>query len=121
MDEFFESMTLIQTHKVDRFPVVLIGRQYWKELMKWMAKYMDGDNTYIDPEDIDLCSITDDLGEAVHILQNALSAQLDRAAVEVAQAVRRQTAEGTVMGRLPVPPGYRPANRARRRSKAAGE
>jgi len=98
MDEFFESMTLIQTRKVEQFPVVLVGTEYWGELLKWIRRFMLKTNRYIDPEDLDLCTVTDDLDEVVATLKTGLAAQQRQAAMQAAQVSRRTTAEGTVMG-----------------------
>jgi uncharacterized protein (TIGR00730 family) len=68
MDEFFESLTLIQTLKVVPFPVVLIGTDFWQDLLKWMRKVMDEQFQTISPEDFDLFSLTDDVDEAVNII-----------------------------------------------------
>lgn len=63
LDEFFESMTLIQTEKVNRFPVLLVGSSYWNPLLDWMkAKLLSA--SYIDGADLGLCEVTDDLAWA---------------------------------------------------------
>lgn len=71
MDEFMEAMTLIQTHKIHKFPVVLMGKEYWGGFVKWlkdtMLKY-----EYISPEDLNLFHITDDPAEAVEVIKNAI-------------------------------------------------
>jgi len=67
LDELFESLTLIQTGKVLNFPVVLIGRDYWQELLDWV----NGDlltGRMISPEDVELLHVTDDPAEAVRIV-----------------------------------------------------
>lgn len=58
-DEFFETITLIQTHKIRPFPVILVGRRYWQGLLDWLREHalVDG---FISPEDFDLFSISDD-------------------------------------------------------------
>ncbi len=64
LDEAFELLTLIQTHKVDQTPVVLFGADYWKGLVEWLARTMvEAGN--IDPEDMDLIVITDSVEKAV--------------------------------------------------------
>jgi uncharacterized protein (TIGR00730 family) len=71
MDELFESLTLVQTGKVTRFPVVLLGSAYWNGLVDWMREFMVGENK-INPEDLDLLCVTDDVETAVrHILAAA--------------------------------------------------
>lgn len=64
MDELFESMTLIQTEKIKRFPVVLIGKDYWKGLLKWAKDTMLSQKN-IDPQDMDLVFLTDSAEDAV--------------------------------------------------------
>ncbi len=65
MDEFFESMTLIQTHKIAAMKVILIGSEFWSPLVDWMRNNMLEMHQNISPEDLDLFSITDDLQAAV--------------------------------------------------------
>jgi uncharacterized protein (TIGR00730 family) len=64
LDELFESVTLIQTDKVSRFPVSLIGVDYWRGLLDWVASRPLAEGK-ISPEDIDLVQLTDDVHEAV--------------------------------------------------------
>ena len=67
MDELFESLTLIQTRKTARFPVVLMGSDYWAGLLDWIrGTLLDGG--YISPEDPDLFTLTDDPVEAVDVI-----------------------------------------------------
>ncbi|SMO42348.1 TIGR00730 family Rossman fold protein [Fodinibius sediminis] len=67
MDEFFEALTLIQTHKIEAFPVVLVGTEYWKGLVDWITTTMI-DNGTISDGDVDLFQLTDDPDEAVHFI-----------------------------------------------------
>lgn len=77
LDELFEALTLIQTHKIERVPVVLIGKKYWFGLLDWIEKTMLNIETNISPEDMDLFFITDDIEEAVtHITQFYTTSQL---------------------------------------------
>ena len=64
MDEIFETATLIQTHKIRDFPLVLVGSHYWDELLDFMRKRMIPEGT-ISPEDIDRFLVTDSPEEAV--------------------------------------------------------
>ena len=67
IDEFFEVLTLIQTNKTSKFPIVLIGREYWISLLDWIrAKLLK--NAYINEEDMELFSITNDPAEAAGIM-----------------------------------------------------
>jgi uncharacterized protein (TIGR00730 family) len=59
LDEFFESLTLIQTGKIRRFPVVLMGKSYWRGLLDWMTSEMIKEGT-ISRSDLDLFHVTDD-------------------------------------------------------------
>ena len=63
LDELFESLTLAQTGKIEHFPVVLFGTEYWSGLLDWMRKVVLGRGA-ISPEDMDLMSLTDDPEEA---------------------------------------------------------
>jgi len=58
MDEFFESLTLIQTTKIRRFPIVLYATAYWQGLLDWIRKEMLP-NGCIAPEDLDLFHVAD--------------------------------------------------------------
>ncbi len=64
VDELFEALTLIQTGKVFHFPVVLVGSDYWEELLGWVRGELLADGM-ISLEDLDLLYVTDDLNDAV--------------------------------------------------------
>jgi len=66
LDELFEALVLVQTGKVDHFPVVLFGTEHWRGLRQWMANRLVADGL-IDDEDDDLV-VTDDPAEAVRIV-----------------------------------------------------
>jgi uncharacterized protein (TIGR00730 family) len=63
LDELFESLTLIQTGKVEHFPVVLYGKDYWEGMMQWIRDKPLYEEK-ISPEDLDLLTITSDIDEA---------------------------------------------------------
>jgi len=68
MDELFEALTLVQTRKVTRFPVVLMGSGYWGGLLDWLRQTMAAE-AKIGPGDLELLFLTDDVDEAVrHIV-----------------------------------------------------
>lgn len=69
LDEFFESIGLIQTHKIKPFPVILVGREYWKGLKDWMDKALLAGGK-ISPEDINLFRIIDEPDEIVNFTKN---------------------------------------------------
>ncbi len=64
LDEFFEALTLIQTHKIGKFPVVLVGKSYWEGLINWIKTTMVEEKN-IHPEDLDLFYLADSADEAV--------------------------------------------------------
>ena len=74
LDELFESLTLVQTRKVTRFPVVLYGRDYWAGLVDWIRDTMAAQGTISD-SDLDLFTVTDDIGEIVGVIQAAEAAR----------------------------------------------
>ncbi len=67
MDEFFEVLTLVQTRKVPRFPLICFGRSYWSGLMKWANSTLKR-GKYIGTEDTDLVTITDSPAKAMQII-----------------------------------------------------
>ncbi|HEX6077033.1 MAG TPA: TIGR00730 family Rossman fold protein [Micromonosporaceae bacterium] len=74
MDEMFEALTLVQTGKVTRFPVVLLGTSYWRGLIDWLRDSMVREGK-INPADLELLCLTDDVGEAVRHVLDADSAR----------------------------------------------
>jgi uncharacterized protein (TIGR00730 family) len=58
LDELFEALTLIQTGKIQRFPVVLFGVDYWSGMIDWMRRRLV-EETKINPQDLDLMTLTD--------------------------------------------------------------
>jgi len=92
MDEFFEALTLIQTHKVDQMPVVLVGRDYWRGMVGWLRKTMLRDQN-ISRGDLDLFHVTDDLDEAAALIDRCVhhSETVATARRQVAVAKRGRT------------------------------
>ncbi|MDO8602606.1 MAG: TIGR00730 family Rossman fold protein [Candidatus Omnitrophota bacterium] len=72
MDEFFETITLIQTDRIDRFPVVLVGSEYWKGLADWIKKAMLNTGR-ISEGDPDMFSIVDEPEQVVSIIKKFYS------------------------------------------------
>jgi uncharacterized protein (TIGR00730 family) len=64
LDEFFEVVTLVQTQRIAQFPLILIGKQYWKGLLAWMESTVEK-RGFISPGDMNLFKLTDDVDEAV--------------------------------------------------------
>jgi uncharacterized protein (TIGR00730 family) len=77
MDELFEALTLVQTHKVNQFPVILLGTSYWSGLVTWLRETMLG-HAYIGAGDLDLLTVTDDVDEAVALIDAADASRPDR-------------------------------------------
>lgn len=73
LDELFEALTLIQTKKIGRFPIVLVGTEYWSGLVDWIKEVMLKKEKNISPEDLDLFSIVDSPEEAVEIIDEFYS------------------------------------------------
>lgn len=70
MDELFEAMTLIQTGKIARFPIVLVGKDYWTGLIDWIKNTMLEKERNISPEDLNLFRLVDTAEEAAeHIFR----------------------------------------------------
>ena len=67
MDEFFEALTLIQTHKIYPFPIILFGKEYWRPLMEFMSKSMIKHKT-ITAADLKFIDMTDDPQEVLDII-----------------------------------------------------
>jgi len=68
MDEFFESITLIQTLKIDPFPIVLVGHDFWDGMVDWMRGTMLEKYETIGPDDLDLFHVTDSVEEAIEYI-----------------------------------------------------
>lgn len=65
LDELFESLTLIQTEKIGKFPIILVGSDFWSGLIDWIKKVMLEEYKTISEKDLDLFKIVDDPEEAV--------------------------------------------------------
>jgi uncharacterized protein (TIGR00730 family) len=113
MDELFEVLTLIQTLKVEPFPVILYGSKYWGGLAKWLHDCLKPH--YVDPEDLDILRVVDSPKDAVRIVMEGLKkpwwrpldGELQRQAAkpEVAEppiaGAQAETGEGTRYGKRP--------------------
>jgi uncharacterized protein (TIGR00730 family) len=88
MDEFFESLVLIQTLKQASFPVVLMGSEYWDGLVKWIKQKMLKEHNYISPEDLHVFTILDDPKEAAKIIINFKESE-GRVGIELPSGMKR--------------------------------
>lgn len=68
MDELFESLTLMQTHRIKQFPVILYGSEYWAGLVEWIKNTLL-EHGNISPEDLELFHITDSIDEAIELIK----------------------------------------------------
>lgn len=67
LDELYEVLTLIQTERVQRFPMILFGRKFWKGILAWMKNNLES-NAFISKGDLDLLTVTEDPQEAVELI-----------------------------------------------------
>ncbi|MES2387568.1 MAG: TIGR00730 family Rossman fold protein [Bacteroidota bacterium] len=70
LDELFEALTLIQTRKIGRFPIVLVGASYWNGLLDWIKAVMLNEEHNINPEDLNLINVVDSATEAVKVIDD---------------------------------------------------
>jgi hypothetical protein len=119
LDEFFEVLTLVQTLKVEPYPIVLYGSSYWSGLIDWLREQLLG-GKYVDPEDVDIFRVVDTPKDAVKAVKQGMKKpwwrplddelQKATAAPEVARkakpieespATAQDTGEGTRYGTRP--------------------
>jgi uncharacterized protein (TIGR00730 family) len=70
-DELFESLTLVQTGKIEHFPIVLFGTSYWDPLLDWLRNPVAAAGM-VSPPDLELFCTTDDLDEAVGFIEDSM-------------------------------------------------
>lgn len=76
LDELFEAITLIQTKKIGRFPIVLVGISYWSGLMDWIKEVVLGVEANINQEDLKLITLVDNPTDAVRAIDDFYSKYL---------------------------------------------
>lgn len=97
-DELFEAVTLVQTHKVTQFPLVLVGKDYWGGLLEWIRSTALAHGTISDV-DMDIMYLTDDPAEAVrHVVERAHQIAAEQAALQAAAAAEQATEEAESAG-----------------------
>ncbi|MBI1368854.1 MAG: TIGR00730 family Rossman fold protein [Planctomycetes bacterium] len=123
LDEFFEAMTLIQTHKISPFPVVCIGTHFWSGLVDWIQQTLANEYRTISPDDVRRFHVTDDIDEAVELITKCYNDQcwLGPAPQIVPDFAAERTGEGTIEGIPPhmrqFGPGRQPTREQRRQLK----
>ena len=68
LDELFEAITLIQTNKIDKFPIILVGRDFWGGLIDWVRSTLLDNFQNISSGDIDIIQVVDSADEVIEIL-----------------------------------------------------
>ncbi|KGM08780.1 LOG family protein [Cellulomonas bogoriensis] len=92
-DELFESLTLVQTHKVTEFPIVLVGTDYWQGLLDWLRGPVLDKGT-ISAKDLDLIELVDDAADAVRLVcEHGEQLRAEEEAAVAANAAAEQAAE----------------------------
>jgi len=101
MDEFFEALTLVQTLKIDPFPVVCIGHDFWDGLVDWLKATMRDRYETIAPRDMDLFRVTDDVEDAVDFVSDCYDGKcwMPQPEADLTAQATETTAEGTRAGR----------------------
>ncbi|MGH2531308.1 MAG: TIGR00730 family Rossman fold protein [Thermomicrobiales bacterium] len=103
LDEFFESLTLIQTGKVGVFPVVLFGAEYWRGLIDWVEQTLVNEGK-VSAADRKLFSVTDDADEVVQIMITSYQESQRDGVVGPELSTRDPTARAGDEGSRPFPP-----------------
>ena len=70
LDELFEAITLIQTHKIGKFPIILVGKKFWSGLVDWIKETLLESHNNISKEDLHLLNIVDTEDEVIEILND---------------------------------------------------
>ena len=70
LDELFEAITLIQTKKAERFPIILVGSEFWNKCYNWIKDELVSKYNYISAKELDLISIVDSSDDVIKILSD---------------------------------------------------
>ena len=70
LDELFEAVTLIQTKKIGKFPIILVGSEFWSGLFDWIKNVLVEKYANVSPEDLDLIKIVDTADEVITIIDS---------------------------------------------------
>lgn len=69
-DELFEAITLIQTEKIGKFPIILVGSSYWEGLIQWIQDVMLDREKNVSPDDLEIFTLVDTAGDAVDVIDH---------------------------------------------------
>jgi len=69
LDELFELLTLVQTKKICPIPIILVGKNYWQPLLKWIEDIIYNENKMIDKQDLHIYHLVEDAEEAVSLIK----------------------------------------------------
>lgn len=120
LHEFYNSMTLIQTGKADPFPVILVGRSFWKGLREWMDKVMLGrGHDKIDRDDLDRFVITDSLEDTCRVILDSYAETNAHENIAGVDPAMLSTGEGTIVGRPPRENPRHSASKPRKTSRTS--
>ena len=72
LDELFDILTLIQTEKIPRIPVILVNREYWAPLIGWMREYLYRRHHAVDRRDLQLYYVADDADDAYRLIRRLI-------------------------------------------------
>ncbi len=70
LDELFEAITLIQTNKIEKFPIILVGTEFWEGIMDWIKNTLLNKFENISPEDLNLIHLVDNENQVIEILDS---------------------------------------------------
>jgi uncharacterized protein (TIGR00730 family) len=70
LDELFEALTLIQTKKIGRFPIVMVGSSFWSGMLEWIRETMLEQEHNVNPEDMNLIQVVDTADEAIKVIDD---------------------------------------------------
>ncbi len=98
LDEFFESMTLMQTLKIKPFPLILFGSEFWAEPVAWIRESMCNKFQTISEADLSLFHVVDDVDAAMALIKPAIEGTYETALPGVIGPAARESGEGTRRG-----------------------
>ena len=90
LDELTEIITLLQTQKIDRIPVILVGRTFWQGFLDWMKQEVLGKRRYIDPQDMKLFTVCETPQQVVAALEAFYRPNARKTRTAAASAGRRR-------------------------------